>query len=168
MLSIIVVMTKDNIIGKENKLLWYIPDDLKRFKRITLNKTIIMGRKTFDSIGRVLPDRKHIILTKNLNMNIDNKNVEVINNIKKLEKYIYSDKESFVIGGQSIYTELLPYVNKLYITSIDCKLSGDTYFPEINPDEWELVKAEKGVKSDDSSYDYKYLTYIRKNHIKKV
>ena len=168
MLSIIVATAKNNIIGKEDRLLWYIPEDLKRFKQITLNKTIIMGRKTFDSIGRVLPDRKHIILTKSKNMKVDNEKVEIINDVKFLEKYIYSSEEHFVIGGQSIYSMLLPYTNKLYMTSIDCTIEGETRFPEINPNEWKLIKTENGVKSDSNAYDYKHLTYVRKNHIAKM
>ena len=88
MLSIIVAKAKNNIIGKDNQLIWHLSDDLKRFKKLTTGHTIIMGRKTFESIGRVLPNRKHVILSKNSDLNIENENVEIINDISSLDKYI--------------------------------------------------------------------------------
>ena len=118
MLSTIVAIANNNVIGKDNKLIWHLPEDLKRFKQITTGKNIIMGRKTFESLGRVLPNRKHIILCNDMEMDIDNENVEILDDISKLDKYINSDEENFVIGGATIYKLLMPYVNKLYITKI--------------------------------------------------
>ena len=94
MLSIIVAIANGNVIGKDNKLIWYLPEDLKRFKEITSGHTIIMGRKTFESLGRVLPNRKHIILCNDMEMDIEN--AEVLDDISKLDKYINSDEECFV------------------------------------------------------------------------
>ena len=119
MLSTIVAIANNNVIGKDNKLIWHLPEDLKRFKQITTGKNIIMGRKTFESLGRVLPNRKHIILCNDMEMDIDNENVEILDDISKLDKYINSDEENFVIGGATIYKLLMPYVNKLYITKIN-------------------------------------------------
>ena len=119
MLSTIVAIANNNVIGKDNKLIWHLPEDLKRFKQITTGKNIIMGRKTFESLGRVLPNRKHIILCNDMEMDIDNENVEILDDISKLDKYINSNEENFVIGGATIYKLLMPYVNKLYITKIE-------------------------------------------------
>lgn len=162
MLSTIVAIANNNVIGKDNKLIWYLPEDLKRFKQITTGKNIIMGRKTFESLGRVLPNRKHIILCNDMEMDIDNENVEILDDISKLDKYINSDEENFVIGGATIYKLLMPYVNKLYITKINEDFVGDVYFPEIKEEEWKEISKEKGLKNDENPYDYEYITYVRK------
>ena len=162
MLSIIVAIAKNNVIGKDNKLIWHLPEDLKRFKKITTGHTIIMGRKTFESLGRVLPNRKHIVLCNDAQLNIDDKNVEIINSVDKLEKYENSENENFVIGGASISKLLLPKTNKLYITRINQEFEGDVYFPEINESEWKIVEQEKGIKDENNPYDYEYITYVRK------
>ena len=162
MLSIIVAVANNNVIGKDNKLIWHLPEDLKRFKQITTGKNIIMGRKTFESLGRVLPNRKHIILCNDMEMDIDNENVEILDDISKLDKYINSDEENFVIGGATIYKLLMPYVNKLYITKINQDFEGDVYFPEIKEAEWKEISKEKGLKNDENPYDYEYITYVRK------
>lgn len=162
MLSTIVAIANNNVIGKDNKLIWHLPEDLKRFKQITTGKNIIMGRKTFESLGRVLPNRKHIILCNDMEMDIDNENVEILDDISKLDKYINSYEENFVIGGATIYKLLMPYVNKLYITKINQDFEGDVYFPEIKETEWKEISKEKGLRNDENPYDYEYITYIRK------
>ena len=162
MLSTIVAIANNNVIGKDNKLIWHLPEDLKRFKQITTGKNIIMGRKTFESLGRVLPNRKHIILCNDMEMNIDNENVEILDVISKLDKYINSEEENFVIGGATIYKLLMPYVNKLYITKINKDFEGDVYFPEIKDTEWKEISREKGLKNEENPYDYEYITYVRK------
>ena len=162
MLSIIVAIANDNVIGKDNKLIWHLPEDLKRFKSLTTGHTIIMGRKTFESLGRILPNRKHVILCNDMEMNIDNENVEILEDISMLKKYIDSDEENFVIGGATIYKLLMPYADKLYITKINKSFDGDVYFPEINENEWQEVKREKGLKNEENPFDYEYIDYIRR------
>ena len=162
MLSIIVAIANENVIGKDNKLIWHLPEDLKRFKEITSGHKIIMGRKTFESLGRVLPNRKHIILCNDMKMNLDNENVEILDDISKLDKYINSDEECFVIGGATIYKLLMPYANKMYITKINQSFEGDVYFPEIKEEIWKEVSREKGLKNEENPYDYEYITYIKK------
>ena len=162
MLSIIVAVAKNNVIGKDNKLIWHLPEDLKRFKRLTTGHNIIMGRKTFESLGRVLPNRKHIILCNDAELNIEDENVEVLDDVSKLEKYINSDEENFVIGGASIYKLLLPKAEKLYITEINQEFEGDVYFPEIKEDEWKIIEREQGLKDEKNPYDYEYVTYVKK------
>ena len=162
MLSIIVAVAKNNVIGKDNKLIWHLPEDLKRFKRITSGKNIIMGRKTFESLGRILPNRKHIILCNDMEMNIDDDRVIVLDDISKLDSYINSDEENFVIGGATIYKLLMPLCDKLYITYIDKEFEGDVYFPEIDFNVWKEENKEDGITNEDNPYSYKYVTYIRK------
>lgn len=161
MLSIIVAKAKNNVIGKNNQLIWNIPDDLKRFKKLTSGHTIIMGRKTFESLGRVLPNRFHIVLSTDKNYKIENDSVMVINDINELNKYVKDSEEYFVIGGATIYKLLISKCNKLYITQIDKEFEGDTFFPEINENEWKILKTEMGPK-DDNDFEYKYIDYIRK------
>lgn len=162
MLSIIVAVANNNVIGKNNKLIWNIPEDLKRFKEITTGKKIIMGRKTFESIGRILPNRFHIILSKEKDFKIENDNVLIINDINILKEYIDSEEEFFIIGGESIYKLLLPYTKKIYLTKIYQDFDGDTFFPKIDENIWIEIEKQKGIKNEDNPYDYEYITYIRK------
>lgn len=162
MLSIIVAVANNNAIGKDNDLLCHLPEDLKRFKKITTGHTIIMGRKTFESLGRILPNRKHIILCNDMELNIDNENVEVLEDISMLDKYIKSDEENFVIGGATIYKLLMPYTNKMYITHINETFDADVYFPQIDKNIWKVVEKEKGIKNEENPYNFEYVTYVRK------
>ena len=162
MLSIIVAIANNNVIGKDNKLIWHLPEDLKRFKALTTGHTIIMGRKTFESLGRVLPNRKHVILCNDAQMNIDDENVEILSDISLLDKYKYSEEENFIIGGATIYKLLMPYADKMYITKINQDFEGDVYFPEIKDEEWKAIKVEKGLKNEANPFDYEYIDYIRK------
>ena len=162
MLSIIVAISKNNVIGKDNKLIWHLPEDLKRFKKLTTGHTIIMGRKTFESLGRVLPNRKHIVITNNANIQIEDENVELIHDIKMLNKYINSEEENFIIGGATIYKLLMPYANKMYITRINEEFEGDVYFPELDKKVWKEIEREKGIRNEKNPFNYEYVTYIRK------
>lgn len=161
MFSIIVAHSKNNIIGKDNKIPWYIPDDLKRFKEITTGKTIIMGRKTFQSLPCVLPNRKHIILTENKDFIFNDSNVEICTDINEIiEKYQTSDEEVFIIGGGEIYSKFLDLSTKLFITEIDINLDGDSFFPKLDISKWSLVfESDKNIFND--------MTYTYKNYIKK-
>ena len=161
MLSIIVAKAKNNIIGKDNQLIWHLPEDLKRFKNLTTGHTIIMGRKTFESLGRVLPNRHHIILCNDAKMNIDNENVEVLPDISLLEKYINDEEEHFVIGGATMYKLLMPSCQKMYITEINQEFDGDVSFPEIDLSKWKVTQREKGLTDEKNPYEYEYVTYER-------
>ena len=162
MLSIIVAKAKNNTIGKDNKLLWNIPDDLKRFKELTINHNIIMGRKTFESIGRILPNRKHIIFSQNPDFKIDNENIEIVHSMLQIQQYIEDENENFVIGGAMIYNLLMPYVTKMYVTEIDKDCEGDTVFPRINTEVWQEVSREDGPKDEENDFKYEYVVYKRK------
>ena len=162
MLSIIVAKAKNNVIGKDNQLIWHLPEDLKRFKQFTTGHTIIMGRKTFESLGRILPNRKHVILCNDAEMNIEDERVEILEDISMLDKYINSDEENFIIGGATIYRLLMPYANKMYITEIDKDFEGDVSFPEVKEEEWKIEQIEEGPEDGENDFSYQYVTYVRK------
>ena len=162
MLSIIVAKAKNNVIGKNNKIIWNLPEDLKKFKELTTGHTIIMGRKTFESIGRVLPNRKHIIFSQNPDFKVNNENVEIVHSMLQIQQYIEDENENFVIGGAMIYNLLMPYVTKMYVTEIDKDFEGDTFFPRINSDIWEEISREEGPEDSKNNFKYEYVTYKRK------
>ena len=161
MLSIIVAKAKNNVIGKDNKLLWHLSDDLKRFKTLTTGHTIIMGRKTFESLGRVLPNRKHIVFTQNPDFKVEDENVEVVHSMLQIQEYIENEEEAFVIGGAVIYNLLMPYVKKMYVTEIDKEFSGDTFFPKIDDTKWKEISREKGPEDEENDFTYTYVIYER-------
>ena len=159
MLSIIVAKAKNNIIGKGNKLVWELPEDLKHFKQLTTGHTIIMGRKTFESLGRVLPNRKHIIFSQNPDFKVNDENVEVVHSLLQIQDLIEGDEEAFVIGGAMIYNFLMPYVKKMYVTQIDEDFEGDAFFPKIDENVWKKTRVEKGIKNEENKFDYEFITY---------
>lgn len=164
MLSYVVAVAKNNVIGKEGNLAWHLPDDLKKFKEITNSgsKTMIMGRKTFESLHKLLPGRKHIILTRNKDFNVDGDNVLIIHSIDALKPYIESEKEYYVIGGGEIFNILMPYTKRIYLTIIHQDFEGDTYFPEIKKDEWKEVERREGTVDEKNVYKHTYVTLERK------
>ena len=162
MLSLVAAISENNVIGKDNKIIWSLPEDLKRFKEITTGHTIIMGRKTFESLGRILPERKHIVLTRDKDYRVRDENVQIVNEISDLDKYIDSDEECFVIGGAIVYRQLLPKVNKMYITRIHSKFEGDSYFPVISENEWNIIEKVQGTKDEKNPYNYDFIIYERK------
>ncbi|NFH70294.1 dihydrofolate reductase [Clostridium botulinum] len=162
MLSIIVAIAKNNVIGNDNKLIWHISEDLKRFKEITSGKTIVMGRKTFESLPGVLPNRKHIILTRDKNFKVNSECVEIIYDFDELvSKYKNSDTEIFIIGGGEIYKQLLPHTNKLYLTKINKDFDGDTYFPQINYDDFKVDYKSDIIIDEKSKLEYNFINLSR-------
>ena len=162
MLSIIVAKAQNNIIGKDNKLIWHLPEDLKHFKQVTTGHTIIMGRKTFESLGRILPNRKHIVFSQNPDFKVSDENVEIVHSMLQIQEYIESKEENFVIGGAMIYNLLMPYVTKLYVTQIHKDFEGDAFFPRIDLDVWQEVSREKGLENEENNLDYDFVVYERK------
>ena len=159
MLSLIVAKAKNNIIGKDNHLLWHIPDDLKRFKERTTGHTIIMGRKTFESLGGILPDRMHIILSRNPDFVIDSESVKVVHSLLELQPYMDDEEEHFVIGGAMIYNFLMPYVKKMYVTEIKKDFEGDAFFPIIDTEVWRETSRITGIKNEENNLDYDFVIY---------
>ena len=160
MISFIVAMDENRAIGKNNQLPWHLPEDLKFFKRVTMGHPIAMGRKTHESIGRVLPGRENIIITRQLGYN--SKDCTIFNSVEEFVKYSRrQDDEIFVIGGAEIFNETFPYVDRLYITYIDDTFDGDTFFPEFALNDWKLTSSEKGIKDEKNPYDYEFRIYER-------
>lgn len=163
MFSIIVAIANNNVIGGDNKLLWHISDDLKRFKNITTGHTIIMGRKTFESFPKPLPNRYHVVLTRDKNYKVNSNQVTVVNDIETIMKtYENSGSEIFVIGGGEIYNLLLPYCDKIYLTKVQKNFDGDTYFPEINYDEWNVTESSEEFINPKDNLSYKFINLSRK------
>ncbi|WP_077213688.1 dihydrofolate reductase [Bacillus dakarensis] len=162
MISFMWAMDENRVIGKDNQLPWHLPEDLKFFKRTTMGHPIIMGRKTFESIGRPLPGRENIVITRNLEYQFHD--CTVLNSTDELLSYCEEkpDEEYFVIGGAEIFKELLPNADRLYITQIHEKFPGDTFFPPLSLEGWELLSKEKGIKNEKNPYDYEFLIYQRR------
>lgn len=128
MLSLIVATTREGIIGKEGALAWRIPKDLQYFKKVTMGKTMIMGRKTFESLPGMLPGRKHVVLTRNRDLSFP-EGVEVLHDLEEVLKYRDLSEEVMIIGGGELFQHFMPYCEKLYITYVNKEFQGDTYFP---------------------------------------
>jgi dihydrofolate reductase len=133
-LSIIVAISANNAIGKDNQLLWHLPADLKHFKEITTGHTIIMGRKTYDSIGKPLPNRRSIVITRNADLIIPG--VEVVGSLADAIERCKHDEEAFIIGGAEIYQQSLAYATHIYLTRVHETYDADTFFPLLAPHEW--------------------------------
>jgi len=166
MISIIVATAQNRAIGRNNGLLWHLPEDLKRFRDITTGKKIIMGRKTFESLPRVLPNRKHIVISKTGNVNV---NFDVTENVEfesdpnvVLQKYKMDCDEVFVIGGGTIYDLSIPYAEKFYLTIVKKDFfDADVFFPKLNYDKLKLIEKSE-IKTDiESGLDYEYYTFVR-------
>ncbi|UQD52459.1 dihydrofolate reductase [Bacillus methanolicus] len=161
MISLIWAMDENRVIGKDNKLPWHLPEDLKFFKRVTMGHPIVMGRKTHDSIGRNLPGRENIVITRKKDFQCDG--CTILYSIQELINYAAKkNEEVFVIGGAEIFKEILPFADKLYCTLIHNSFEGDTFFPELNMEEWQLVSQEKGIKDEKNPYDFEFLIFNRK------
>lgn len=149
MISLVVAIASNNVIGKDNQLPWHYKSDLKYFKDLTTNHTVVMGRNTFDSIinrnGKILPNRKSVVVTRNKDFNYPD--VEVVNNFKKYLNELHNE-ELFIIGGSAIFKDSLEYADRLYITHINKEYAGDVYFPEYNKDDFKLIsKLDEGELS---------------------
>lgn len=159
MISLIVAHDPNRVIGFENKMPWYIPGDLAYFKKTTMDKAIVMGRNTFESIGRVLPGRKNIIVSRNPDYKIEGAEV-VTDLVEAIEIASVHHEEVMVIGGEQIFRAVLPKADRLYITFIQQSFEGDTYFPPYG-DDWVLVETTEDMKTPDG-ITYAYLVYERK------
>ncbi|MBW9144774.1 dihydrofolate reductase [Clostridium sp. CM027] len=161
MLTCIVAIGENFAIGKNNKLLWHFSKDLKRFKQITSGNTIIMGRKTFESLPGILPQRHHIVITQNKDFVVNDERVTVLNSKEELLETLEDSKEYFVIGGGEIYKLLLPHCNKIHLTKVHKEYDAEVFFPELNYLEWNIREEETGYIDDDKAAPYSFLTLER-------
>lgn len=151
-ISLIVAMASNRVIGRDGQMPWHLSADLQRFKQITLGSPILMGRKTFEAIGRPLPGRQNLIISRNSDYQIPG--CLVFDDMQKALQAVASSDELFVIGGATLYEALLPYADYLYLTVIDKAFAGDTYFPETDPAVWHEISREH--ISNDRSVDFSY------------
>lgn len=161
MLTIIVAASENNVIGKDNDLLWHLPIDFKRFKQLTTGHPIIMGRKTFDSLPGILPKRPHIIISRKNDLFIEK--CTVVGSLENAVAVAYkNDTQPFIIGGGEIYKEALKIADKIEITRVHTTIEGDTFFPKIDPEIWQLEFEEQHKKDKRHKYAFSFLTYVRK------
>jgi len=159
-ISLIVAMASNRVIGLNNQMPWHLSADLKKFKSITMGKPIVMGRKTFESIGRPLPGRTNIIISRN--PDYSQAGCIVVNDLDSaLASACQQADEIFVIGGSALYDALLPRANRLYLTQINAAFEGDTFFPEINQDEWQELNREDIANDPQVAFSYSFLQLER-------
>ena len=164
MLSLIVATGQNNEIGKNHTMPWHLPEDLKYFKEKTNSAVIIMGRKTFESLPKVLPNRKHIVITTDENYKVDNEMVEVKHSLEEVvNTYAHSLEEAFIIGGAQIYKQAINYCKKLYITLIYENFEADTYFPKINKNNFVEVYSSEIMISKNKNLKYQFKVYNRRH-----
>lgn len=154
-LSLVVATDQENGIGKNNQLLWHLPNDLKFFKKVTSGHTVIMGRKTFDSVGKPLPNRRNIVISRQPDLQIEG--VEVFDNLGNAVNACKNEDEFFVIGGGEIYKQAMPLAKQIYITKVDASLNADTFFPDIEALTWEVAWKQKHQKDEKHAFDYTFL-----------
>ncbi|GFR38254.1 dihydrofolate reductase [Insulibacter thermoxylanivorax] len=158
-LSIIVAMGKDRTIGKNNDLPWHLPDDLKRFRKITMGHPIIMGRKTHESIGKALDGRHNIVLTRDPEYRAEG--CTVTHSVEETLQAVQDADEAFVIGGAEIIRLFLAQTDRIYLTYIDQDFAGDVFLPELAEEEWQLVSVTPGVTDERNPYRFEYRIYER-------
>lgn len=164
MINIIAAIAENNAIGLKGKLLYWLPADLKRFKTLTTGHTIIMGRKTFDSLPKgALPNRRNVVLTRSKK---EFPGAESFSSLQEALACCGAEEEVFIIGGASVYAEALPLANRLYLTEVhDTPQEADAFFPAFNRDEWEVAFLEKHEKDEKHAQDFDFIDYVKKSSL---
>lgn len=157
-LSLIVAFAKNNVIGINNTLPWHLPEDLKRFRALTTGHHIIMGRKTYESLGRLLPGRTTVIVTRNKNYKLEG--ALIAHSLESAVDLCQNDAEAFVIGGAELYQDGLRLANKLYITEVDLSIEGDAFFPNLDLNLWQETLREAHTSAQ--GFLFSYISYVRK------
>ncbi|MEK6151884.1 dihydrofolate reductase [Flavobacteriaceae bacterium 3-367] len=159
---LIAAAAENDALGQDNDLLWHLPDDFKRFKRLTLGYKIIMGRKTFESFPKPLPKRIHIVITRDRNYSPKFPDCIVVHSLKEALNHVDKGETTYIIGGGEIYQLALEIANKIELTRIHHEFEADTFFPRIDETQWKLVASEYHAKDDRHAYDFTYLSYEKK------
>lgn len=162
MISMIAAMAHDRVIGMDNQMPWHLPADLAHFKRVTLGKPVLMGRKTFESIGRPLPGRRNLVISRNPGYSADG--VEMVDSVEAALARLQAEgvEELMVIGGGYLYEQLLPRADRLYLTRIDLAVAGDTRFPPFPEDEWVRLESESHEPDERNPHPYRFETWQRR------
>ena len=159
--SILVAVDENNAIGKDNQLLWHLPIDLKRFKQLTSRHTVIMGRKTFDSIGKLLPNRKNIVVTRQENLTIPG--CQIAHSLAKGLDFCKNDQQVFIIGGAEIYRQAIALCDTIFLTRVYHTFEADTYFPVIDFTDWIETQREEHLSDQKHAFAFSFITYVRKH-----
>lgn len=159
MITVIAAVAENNALGKDNQLLWHLPDDFKRFKNVTSGHSIIMGRKTFESFPKLLSNRRHIIITHQKNYSPEN--CMVVDSLQKAIALCPASEEVFIIGGGEIYNQSIELADKLDITRVHHAFEADTFFPDIDLNKWKLISTEFHPKDEKHFFDFTFQTYLR-------
>lgn len=162
MLKILVAFDENRVIGKNNTLIWHLPADLKRFKALTTGHVIIMGRKTFESIGKPLPNRTTIVISRQADLQIEGAIIAHSVEEAILKAKSITREDIFIVGGAEIYALSLALADQILVTQLHDIFEGDAYFPEIPSASWEITEKERGVTDEKNAYQYSYITYTRK------
>lgn len=159
MIKIIVACDEKNVIGKNNQLIWHLPADLKHFKNLTTGHSIIMGRKTFESIGKALPNRNNLVVSRQSHLNVDG--IILCHSLEEaiLKAKSLSRDDIFIIGGAEIYRQALPLADQIILTRLHDYFDGDAFFPELPSEQWEVIHAERGITDEKNPYQYSFMTY---------
>ncbi len=158
--SIVVAAAENNAIGGDNRLLWHLPNDLRFFKRITSGHPIVMGRKTYESVGKPLPNRRNIIITRQAGYSVEG--ADVVGSLADALALCESEPTVFIVGGGEIYRQAMPVVDRVYLTRVHASVAGDAFFPDLEPQEWELVSAEAHASDERHAFAYTFEVYDRK------
>lgn len=159
-ITLIVAASENNAIGKNNEMPWHLPNDFKYFKKTTLEHSVVMGRKTFESIGKALPERRNIVITKDANYQAED--IDVVNSIGEVFSSCRDEHEIFVIGGANVYQQFLPLANRVLLTRVHTEVAGDAFFPELNPAIWTLSKSERQEADERHAFAYSFEEYTLK------
>ncbi|MFD0868862.1 MULTISPECIES: dihydrofolate reductase [Paenibacillus] len=158
-LTLIAAMDRNRVIGRDNDIPWKLPKDQMFFRQTTMGHPIVMGRKNYESMGRPLPGRRNIVLTRNPDYRAEG--CEVVASPEEALALVAADPEVFIIGGEEVYRLFLPYAHRLVLTMIDHEFGGDTFFPEVNEEEWKLISVTPGVTDERNPYRYDFHVYER-------
>ena len=157
MLSLIVAASDNFAIGKDNQLLWHLPNDLKFFKRTTSGRSIIMGRKTYESLGKALPNRQNIVVSRQADLELFD--AKVFSSLEEAIAFCKEEEEVFIIGGAEIYKQSLHLVDKIYITKVHHEFDADAYFPEVDFSAWKVIFEEHHQKDEKHAFPYSFFIY---------
>lgn len=162
MIALVVAIAENRVIGKDNQLIWHLPEDLKHFKQLTMGHPMVMGRKTFDAIGKPLPGRTSIIVTRQPDYQAPAGCVVVSSVEEALQEGLSRDEHVMVVGGAEIYQQTLPYAEVVYLTLVHESFEGDVYFPDLDAEAWEVTDQEEHLPDERHAYPYTFFTFRRK------
>ena len=158
--SLVVAASSNNVIGRDGGLPWHLPDDLRQFKRLTTGKPVIMGRRTFESIGKPLPDRRNIVMTRDPDFAADG--CDIVSSLSEALDLVDESEEAMIIGGGMVYHDFMPLADRIYLTRVQADVEGDTHFPEIDEATWQLVSSEHHAADDEHRYAFDVMVFERR------